>query len=252
MKVFTLCRLRFKSIFSSGVIYMILIGGIGIFSTSLLGGVVIGEMEKVVKDLGLKIISFVAVLFCVFSVAGELQREIQEKSIYPIVSKPTSRMQYILGKALGIFFIVSLQILLLGFFLWLLLLFIGEGIGLPLLKALVLIMGEVLIVTAIITFFSTITTPYLSGFFTLSVYITGLFLHDLYTFAIKFSGTIAQNVLLFLYYLLPGLKGFHITGRVVYNVEVGWIEIGLVLFYGISYAIFLLMLAVWFFQRRDL
>ena len=252
MQVFTLCILRFKGLFSSSVLYMVLISGISIFATALLGGVVIGEMEEVVKDLGLKIISFVAVFFCVVSGAGELQREIQEKSIYPIITKPTSRMQYIAGKALGIFFTVSLLVVLLVFFLWILLVSMGEGIGTPLLKVSILIIGEVLVISAIITFFSTFSTPYLSAFFTLSIYVIGLFLNDFYTFGMKFSSIISQKLLLILYYVLPSLQCFHVTRRVVFDVEIGWSEVGLALFYGMAYASFLLMLAVWFFKKRDL
>ncbi|MDY6855842.1 MAG: ABC transporter permease subunit [Thermodesulfobacteriota bacterium] len=252
MQVFTLCTLRFKGLFSRSVLYMVLLSGIGIFATALLGGVVIGEIEEVVKDLGLKIISFIAVLFCVVSGAGELQREIQEKSIYPIISKPTSRMEYIMGKALGIFFAVSLLVVLLVFFLWILLVFMGEGIGIPLLKVLILIVGEVLVVSAIITFFSTFSTPYLSAFLTLSIYIIGLFLNDFYTFGMKFGSIIFQKLLLILYYVLPSLQCFHVTRRIVYNVEIGWYEVGLAIIYGIAYASFLLMLASWFFRKRDL
>jgi len=252
MQILTLCRLRFRGIFSRAAIYLMLVGGIGIFATSLLGGVVIGEMEEVVKDLGLKVISFFGVVVCVFSGAGELRRDIQERSIHTLLSKPVSRVQFICGKAAGLFSVVSLQVVILCFFLWLMLFFMGKDVGFPIIKAAVLILGEILVVAAMITFFSTFTTPYLSGFFTFSLYIIGLFLHDFYTFGLRFGEPTTRKALMLLYYILPDFEGFHITGRIVYGAEIGWIEVDLVLLYGISYSIFLFMLTGWFFRKRDI
>ena len=252
MRVLALCLLRLKGFVSKGVLYFLVGGAIGIFVTSLVGGVVVGEMDKVVMDLGLKIISFISVVICVSLGAGEIRRDIQERSIYSLLTKPLSRMQIIVGKTLGIFSIGSLLVVLLGLCLWILVIYMGTGTGFSTMKALVLIMGQVLVVSALITFFASFTTPYLSGLLTLSIYVIGTFLGDLQNFGEKFGGPVAKKAFLLLYYLLPNLKVFQIAGRVAHDATVSLSEMGVIIAYGISYSMFLMMTAAWIFQKRDI
>jgi ABC-type transport system involved in multi-copper enzyme maturation permease subunit len=252
-QVLTLSFLRFRGFFSGGLLYLVVGGAIGIFAAGLLGGdVVVGDKGRVVLDLGLKIISFLGVILCVVLGAGELRHEIQEKSLYPLLAKPLSRMQLLAGKALGILAFVGVLMALMGCLLGVFLFSLGEGVGTSILKGLAAVMGEVCLMSALVVFFSSLTTPYLSGLFSLSLYVIGLFLHDVYIYGQKFGGPLEQKAAGLIYTVLPNFGVFHITGRLVQGAAPGWGEIGLILIYGIPYSIFLLMLAGVLFQRRDL
>jgi ABC-type transport system involved in multi-copper enzyme maturation permease subunit len=252
MPLFHFAQLKIKAFFARGMMLFVLAGIVGIYGTSLLGGIVIGNKEIVIKDLGLKVISFFAVVMSVFMGAGEWSREKQEGTISSLLAKPISRIQVVAGSVAGLFVAVSSVLVIAGLFLWILLLISGGNGGFPFLKILALAMGEILVVCTMVTFFSSFTTRYLSGLFTFSFCVTGLFLDDIYTFGHKLGGVVVKKLTTVLYYLFPDLSCFNLSGRIAYGGAVSWGEVSLTLFYGLCYVIFLLMLTGWLFQKRDL
>ena len=67
----------------------------------LLGHLSIRQDEKIIKDLGLAAIDFFGTLIAIFIGVGLVSKEIERRSLYPLLAKPLSRGEFFLGKFAG-------------------------------------------------------------------------------------------------------------------------------------------------------
>src|SRR5690606_13376871 len=58
--------------------------------------------NKMLYDMGMSTIAIVGVLLAAFTATGVLSREIENKTVLTVVSKPVSRPVFVLGKFLGV------------------------------------------------------------------------------------------------------------------------------------------------------
>src|SRR5262245_25247460 len=75
-------------------------------SSLLLGQLSVRQDEKIVKDLGLASIDVFGTLIAMFIGVGLIRKEIERRSLYPLLAKPLSRAEFLLGHVLGLSFTV--------------------------------------------------------------------------------------------------------------------------------------------------
>lgn len=66
-----------------------------------------GQELRVVSDLGAASISLYAVLAAIVIAASSLQRELELKTLYPILARPVRRHEYLVGKFAGIVLVLA-------------------------------------------------------------------------------------------------------------------------------------------------
>jgi ABC-type transport system involved in multi-copper enzyme maturation permease subunit len=120
-----------------------------------------------------------------------------------------------------------------------------------LLKAIGLILVELLLVTAIALFFSTFSTPILSAALTFGLFIVGHFSTDLRNFDQVVSSPAAVRLARGLYWVLPNLGQFDVKSQVVHGQPVPIGYVALTAGYAALYTAMLLTLAIFIFSRRD-
>ena len=120
-----------------------------------------------------------------------------------------------------------------------------------LLKALVLLLVELMLVTAIAVFFSTFSTPILSAAFTFGLYIVGHFSSDLRDFGQVVDNPMTARLARALYWVLPNLAAFDVKPQVVHGVPIPAGYIGVTVAYAAAYIAVLLVAAIFIFSRRD-
>lgn len=69
-----------------------------------LAGFTMGDDNKLLVDLGLSTLLLSGLFLSAFSAAGVLSREIENKTVLTVISKPVSRPLFILGKFIGLSF----------------------------------------------------------------------------------------------------------------------------------------------------
>src|SRR5258708_27010866 len=121
----------------------------------LLGELSIRQDEKIIKNLGLASMDIFGTLIAVFIGVGLVSKEIERRSLYPLLAKPLSRDEFLLGKfvGLGVTLLVNVGVMTLG--LYLTLLATGRGIDWSLLKAVYTILLSLLLTVALALLFST-------------------------------------------------------------------------------------------------
>lgn len=217
----------------------------------LLGTLTIGEQSKIVNDIGLAAINLVGVIIAVFVGIGLVTKEIERRTIYTILARPLTRTQFLIGKYLGLTFIVVANIaLMFAMFLatvWL----SGNVIYGSLFQAVELILVETLLVTAIAIFFSTFSSSTLSATMTIGFYIIGHLTSDLKAVAEKSQNQMFDAFMTGLYYVCPNLELLNIKGQAGSGVliEMGYQATATA--YGLLYAGLLLTGACLIFQQRD-
>jgi ABC-type transport system involved in multi-copper enzyme maturation permease subunit len=128
--------------------------------------------------------------------------------------------------------------------------FYTDGLVGAALKAIGLIFIELSVITAVAVLFSSFSTPFLSGLFTIAVWIIGHLTPDLRAFG-ESSGGVMQRFMDALYYTLPNFKNFNVKEQVVYGLPIPGEYLILSVGYGFVYIALVLTLATLVFQRRD-
>jgi len=230
----------------------------------LIGELTAGQDIKIIKDLGLSAISLFGLLMAVFIGVGLVWKEVEQRSVYSLLSKPVRRQELVVGKYVGLALTLGVNVAMMTTAFYAVLAYIGgtftpevrsawpaPAVDPALLKAVLLIYVELLLVTAIALLFSTYSGPFLSVVFTLGLWAIGTFNADLRDFSAVTDSPVAQGLTRGLYYALPGFSAFDVKLQVVHGLTVTWAYVGTTVAYGCAYIALLLLLATAIFARRD-
>jgi ABC-type transport system involved in multi-copper enzyme maturation permease subunit len=123
----------------------------------------------------------------------------------------------------------------------------------PVLAQLLLCAVEVLVLASVALLFSSFSTPFLTGAFTMGVWLLGRSADDMATMKSKQLAEPIKKTLHVLAEVVPNLQ-FYVPGRSLLagQGKVGlWLYVGHVSAYGVFYAALLLFCAALIFRRRD-
>jgi ABC-type transport system involved in multi-copper enzyme maturation permease subunit len=255
----------FKESVRDKVLYgLVLFAVLLIGASLLLGELTAGQEIKIIKDLGLAAISLFGLFIAVFIGTGLVSKEVERRSIYSLLTKPMTRSQFILGKYLGLVLTLTVNIAIMTAALYLVLAvndwrtvpelkaaWEAPAIDPALMKASLLILAELSIVTAVALLFSTFSGPILSAAFTVGLAIVGQFNADLKNFESVVNSAPVVWTARALYYLLPNLAPFDVKAQVVHALPVPLDYLAWTIGYGAVYVTVLLLGATLIFSRRD-
>jgi Cu-processing system permease protein len=255
----------FKESVRDKVLYSIVAFAVMLIAVSyLLGQLTAGQDLKIIKDLGLAAIATFGLLIAVFIGIGLVWKEVERRSIYSLLSKPIRRSEFIIGKYCGLMLtlLVNVSVMTLAFYA--VLAYQGWGVDEvsrqawpappadpALLKAVGLILVELMLVTAIALFFSTFSSMFLSAVLTLGLWVIGHFNADLRNFENVVDSRAAAWLARGLYYVLPNFDAFDVKAQVVQGQAVTASYVAITTLYGLTYLALLLVGAVAIFSRRD-
>ncbi len=250
--IFVVAGNTFRETIRDKILYNLVFFAVLLIGTSvLLGTLTIGEQARIVNDLGLAAINLVAIIIAVFVGIGLVTKEIERRTIYTILARPITRVQFILGKYLGLGLIVVVNVAIMFAMFVATVLISGHVLHASLFQAVAFILIEALLVMAIAMFFSTFSSATLSATMTLGLYVIGHLTADLKGMAEKSKSEINEAVLTALYYLCPNLEALNVKGQAAAGVPVSLDYQLVATTYGLLYAALLLAGACVIFQRRD-
>ncbi len=242
----------FKEAIRNKILYsLIFFAFIMMLISLVLDQATVGQRNKIIKDLGLGSINLFGIIIAIVVGINLVYQEIENRTIYPLLAKPVKRGQYLLGKYFGILLTLFVETLLMSFFLFLLVLFYEGRIDFYLLLSLATIFIEIAVISAVAIFFSSFSTPFLSGMFTFAIYIIGHLTEYLKQFGNDSGSFLLEKITLFFYYVLPNLERFNFKAEAVYHLSVENDKLVLTILYGVIYITTLMILSVVNFERRD-
>jgi ABC-type transport system involved in multi-copper enzyme maturation permease subunit len=218
---------------------------------AMLQQISIRQDQKIIKDLGLAGIDIFGSLIAMFIGVGLVSKEIERRSLYPLLAKPLTRDQFLVGKFLGL--CITLAVNVAGMTaatsatLW-------ATSGRPdvaLLKGVLALYAGLVLTVALSLLFSSQSSTVVAAVCTFGVVMAGR-----YSDVVRNMGDVVASVpgwtTTLLYYVLPNFRNFDIKNRVVYGDPVGWDVLAWIYAYAAVYSAVVLGLAVGSFRRREL
>jgi len=194
------------------ILAALIVFGAGLFSRFGTEG-----LGKFVKDVGFTVTGLLAVLICVVTAARQLPNEIQNRTLYPLLAKPVSRLQVFLGKYLGVGVMASAVVVLFSVELYFLFNVLGIPVSAVFLQSIYLRILSMWIIAGMTLSLSVYMTQ--GGNVTVSMLLAlamQTFANTLITVRTDLEG-LGVWIVDILYWVLPHLELFDLTRREVHN-----------------------------------
>jgi len=215
----------------------------------------VGQWMRITTDVGLASISMFGIILSVFIGISLINREVERKTVYSIISKPVSRTEFLLGKYFGLLMVLFLTtLLMLGVLFGVLLYIGGEEVNpyMGIFQCWILMFTECMLVGSVAILFSTFTTPTLGAMFTLGIWLSGHLLSDLVYWSLVGDEPVMVEIVKVVAAIVPNLEIMNMRNRVTYFISIEWSYIGWVTCYAALYSAFFLVLASTIFSRKDM
>ena len=216
----------------------------------LLGQLSIRQDEKVLKDIGLSAMDLFGTLIAVFIGVGLVSKEIERRSLYPLLVKPLSRDEFFLGKFAGLVFTLLVNLVVMTFGLYATLLATGRSADPLLLAAVYPIFLGLVLVVALAMLFSTLTSSTLASVLTVGVVVAGRFSDVVRNMRDVLPG-VPGWVTEVLFAVIPNFRNFDFKDRVTYGDPVPADVLVWVSVYAVAYVAIILGLGLASFRSRD-
>lgn len=258
-RIFAIAQNTFREAVRNKILYALLVFAIGVILFALpLGQMSLNEQARVTRDVGLMGIELFGILIAVFTGVNLVHKEIERKTIYALIPKPLQRREFIIGKYFGIVATLAVMTAVMTAILFLVLVAQDSPIDGSVVRAVVMLFAELLVVTAVAVLFSTFSSPFLSGLFTLVLCVIGLST-DSMRLLMKRLPEGVQILFKVTMHVLPDLRMFYVSGTMLNNryvtvhdgKYVDWAYVAMASGYGLSYAACALLLSILIFSRRD-
>jgi len=244
--------------------YVVLLSAIALAAFSvLLGEWSVFDREFVVKSVTVSVISISGFFIALFAGIGQVQREIQKKTIHTLLAKPVSREAFLLGKYIGLLILIALHVILISLTLFFVLWTIDGSISIPVVQACYLVFWELAVVLAFAVLFSTYSSALISSIFSFGIYLIGhlgnQILKEVY-FAYRISekgsflydhGELVYNVAKGIHYIFPNLFKFNASMQAAHSIALEASYMIWNSFYAFGYSCIVLCLAALLFKRKD-
>ncbi len=252
MKIKAIALNTFKEAIRDRVLYLLFFfAAVAVIFSRLLAILTVGDRVKIIKDVGLASINLFGVLMAVLIGTGLVYKEIDKKTIYALISKPIHRHEFLVGKFFGLVLTLFVMTTLMSLIFLIIVFLHTFKIELNLLLAILFIFIELVLLTAVAILFSCFSTPILSSLFSLSFYLIGHFSWGFQTLLQRTKSAALRLFIQALSIVLPDLESFNFKTEVVHGLTVLPRFYLFSALYGIVYTLFILMLAILIFKKRD-
>jgi len=242
----------FRETVRNKILYVILAFALVVIGlTWFLADLSMGELSRIVADVGLASIHLFGVTIAVFLGITLVSQELERKTIYLVLSKPVPRWEFVLGKVAGLCSTILLTTSVMAITLFAVYAAYSGKAEPGILLASAGVFLELVLLVCLATLFSTFTTPTLSAMFTLSLFLIGHLSQSLSVLGGQAKSAGARTAASFLFYILPNLEIFNWKNGVVYGDVRSAAILLLAAGYLVCYGAAVLLLACLLFSRKD-
>lgn len=253
--------IRNKSIYGISLLALLML-----MANFIISDMVSQDVGKVAVDMALSAVSFSGLLLVLFVGINLMAKDLDRKTIYMVLAKPVSRSQYLIGKFLGILFLIVSCLIIISIFSALSLLIIKTGhpkqfgrfswylVGVSSLLTMMMLM----LVSALSFLFASFTsTSFLTFILTVISYIIGMSLNDVKALveapqAVGITvSPLTVKVVRAAYYVFPNLSLFDIKAQVAHGLALPMTYILGVIAYAVLYTSIVIIVACIIFRKKE-
>ncbi len=242
--------LRERLMYNLVVFAVILIGG-----SLTISQLTMGEQFRIVANVGTSSTQIFGTLIAVFMGVGLLARELDRRTCYPVLARPVSRAQFIVGKYLGLMAVLALNVAVMAAATAAVLLLYTRGLSflsLAFAGAFWLLYLQFAICAGFAVLFSSFSTATLATIFTLTLVASGHVFSEVRTFWLRAEQVGMKQLVRVLDFLLPNMGLLDLKEAFTYGDPVTPGSVAARSAYGLCYAGLLVALAALVFSRKDL
>ncbi|MCX5782492.1 MAG: ABC transporter permease subunit [Elusimicrobia bacterium] len=251
-KILSIAHYTFVENTRNKIFYVLVLFGVVIVAASSLIGAISGEQNtRVLLDFGLGSIEFFALISISFSAVTLILEEMEQKTIYLVLTRPVSRSSYLIGRFTGLLAAVLCGMALMAI-VHLGVLFLNGWKFTPRYILGLCLSGEkIMVIGSLALFFSLFSTSAVSSIsFTVFFWILGHFSQEINFISNRTKDVIPKVLGKIIYYLIPNLQYFNLRDFWdVPGILGSWIVISIG--YGLIYSLFFLVLSLWFFKYKE-
>jgi ABC-type transport system involved in multi-copper enzyme maturation permease subunit len=214
-----------------------------------------GEQYRVIVSIALSAMEVFGTLIAAFLGAALVAGDVERRTVFPIVAKPVSRAQYVVGRYLGLVTTTTLNLAVMAAVFVAVLAYYTKGLGFvaqtPIVATLLALALQFAMIAAIAVLFSSFTSATLASIFTLSLVVAGHVASDLVRYWSR-EGAVAGWVGKALFVAVPNLEALNLKEAMVYKDALPAGTTALAFAYGVLYCAGVVAVASAVFTRRDL
>ncbi len=250
--VWIIAKNTYREIIRDRILYGLIVFSLIIVGASLaLGQLSFSEQARISANFGMAAIHLCAIMLAIFVGSTLVYKEIEKQTILTLLVRPLNRMQFLLGKSIGLILIIASIIMGLA----VVQIFIFWGLGVPVTENFFITMFGILIEAFVLMgfalFLSTLTSPVLVVSFSLGLFLIGHWIENLNFLAQKSSSTMFVAFAKLSTYSLPNLERFNWRESVIYGTKISMEEILLTAAYGLGWWLLLLVITSAIFRKKD-
>lgn len=251
--MFAIANNVFREVIRDRVLYLA-----GLFAILMMVAVLLlpeisaGAEDKIILDVGLAAIDLLGLVVAVFVGTGLVNREIERRTALTLIAKPITRVEFIVGKHLGLSSVLAVLVGLTtaSYVTVLKLNQIQYPGGTIVIEALYTLL-ELTLITAVAILFGVFTSSLIAILLTFATYLMGHFIQDLVSLSQSTENLSIRRLAQGIYLVLPDLSRLDLKNEAVYgslpSTPVLLTHAG----YGLLYTALLLTVATWVFSRRE-
>lgn len=216
----------------------------------LLGSLSLAEQKKILADLGFAAIELCSLGLVLFLGSFMISKEIEKQTCLVLLAKPLSRHQFLIGKWFGVVLLLSMTQVILATILSLLLW--RPQYSLTFFEVNASLFFQTLVILSFVFFLSCWVRPIFSLLMGATIFLLGHWLNDLRFFAEKSKDESLLALFKIVHEATPQFYRFNWKSYYLLEKGVENKDFVLMIIYLSVWSLFLLMLAVSSFRRKDI
>ena len=222
-----------------------------IAASTLLSVFTEGVQLKILKDLCMTCILFGGAVLSIALGATGIPSDVESRTIHPIIARPVTRAQYVVGKFLGTLLTVGMGVGVMSIIFALLIFAYQRSFDTFLLTSTLFTLLEVALVAAVATAISTFASPAVTAVLTFMIYVCGTIKIGYFAALVEQTHGLIRVIYSAFYHLLPNLECFNLKTALVHRDGIPTVYLAQVATYGVCYIACVLAAASLSFARRE-
>ncbi len=252
-KVLIISKYTTKEIIKSRILLNTLFIGVGLFIVTFVAySFSYGDPTKIALDFGAGTLSISSVAIAIFMGVSLFYDEIENRTIYQIISRPVTRSTFLLGKTMGLGVVLILNVLILSVISQSLYFFLGGEFDSLIIWNILFTIIEALLVLSVVTLFSLLTSKVLSVILTICIYIAGHAISGVKLLSFVKERPYLQDIIDVYQFILPGFYKLNIKDFLIYNNNLSYEYLLTTAAYGFIYTAALISFSIFIFNKKDL
>lgn len=249
---FAIARVTFREIVLDKVLYNFALFAFLLLGVSYLASrlAFLGQ-DRVVLDFGMSAINLSCGIIGVFQGAALFAREFERRTVFVTLARPISRLQFVVGKYLGLVAVLFLNWLFLAGTEILLFKSLGGSLHATVFYGMGFLWVQACVLAAFALFFSSFTTTSIAVMLVIGIYLIGNNVEPLRSVVEKGGAGGLRSVALPLVNLLPNLSHFNLGFLVTYGIDLDPGFAGRSAVYALAWVVPLLLVAGRALDRRE-